>query len=109
MNIILILYTRTGHPRHGLYCLYQAKSNESNNSFEEEIELLRFDLNSLKRRVCAKGGYSTGTVLTLDLFEITEIRMDIPQSELFDESDIRKGKHRSPIRHTCFKSVCGSI
>ncbi|NLX76504.1 MAG: hypothetical protein GXZ01_03910 [Clostridiaceae bacterium] len=92
MNIILIFIlvpVILGIVFYGLYCLYQAKSNEIVSSFEEEIELLRFDLNALKRRVFVpKEDIPAGTVLTLDLFEITEIRMDIPQSELFDESDI---------------------
>ena len=92
VNIILIFIlvpVILGIVFYGLYCLYQAKSNEIVSSFEEEIELLRFDLNALKRRVFVpKEDIPAGTVLTLDLFEITEIRMDIPQSELFDESDI---------------------
>ena len=75
----------------GSYYVYKTKLNEAVKAFEEEMEQLKLDLYSLKRRAFVpKQDIPFGTVLTQEMFEIIEIKLDIPQRELLDESDIGK-------------------
>ncbi|HEY8422112.1 MAG TPA: SAF domain-containing protein [Thermoclostridium sp.] len=84
LTIILLLLS-------GLYYLYQKKLAQTVETYEDELEQLKFDLYSLNRRVYVpKQDIPFGTVLTQDMFDIVEMKLDFPQARLFDESDIGK-------------------
>ena len=84
LTIILLLLS-------GLYYLYQKKLAQTVETYEYELEQLKFDLYSLNRRVYVpKQDIPFGTVLTQDMFDIVEMKLDFPQARLFDESDIGK-------------------
>ena len=70
--------------------MYKTKLNEAVKAFEEEMEQLKLDLYSLKRRAFVpKQDIPFGTVLTQEMFEILKLNW-IFHRGLLDESDIGK-------------------
>lgn len=75
----------------GFYYFYQSKVHEMVKKYEDEIEELKFGLYSLTRRVYVpKQDIPLGTVLTQEMFNVIDMKLDIPQVKLLDETDIGK-------------------
>lgn len=75
----------------GLYYLYQTRLAKIVKEYEEKIEEINLELYALKRQVFVpKQDIPFGTVLTRDMFDTVDMKLDIPQKVLFDESDIGK-------------------
>lgn len=73
------------------YYLYNSKLNEIMQKYEDEINQLNLDLYSIKRQAyLPKNDIPCGTVITKDLFEIVEMKLEIHQKNLLDESDMGK-------------------
>lgn len=75
----------------GFYYFYQANVDKIVKTYKEEIEQLNLSLYSLKRQVFVpKHDIPFGTVLTRDMFDVIDMKLDIPQTIFIDESDIGK-------------------
>ncbi|AGC68356.1 hypothetical protein Cst_c13650 [Thermoclostridium stercorarium subsp. stercorarium DSM 8532] len=73
------------------YCIFRQRLGRTVNEYEENLEKLRLDLYSLNRLVyIPKQDIPSGTVLTRDMFDIVEMKLNIPQAEFIDETDMGK-------------------
>lgn len=85
--VLIIICVLSG----GFYYLYKTRLDEIIEKYEKEIELLNFNLYSLKRQVYIPiKDIPFGTVISQDLFNVTEMKLDIPQKSLIDKSDMGK-------------------
>jgi len=74
-----------------LYYLYQAKIKELQAESDEKIQQLTFELYLLNREAyIPKDEIKLGTLLTLELFDKVNIKLETKQDLLLDESDMGK-------------------
>jgi len=87
LSSIIILCILTA----GFYYLYQIRLEETVKTYEDELEQLRYDLYALNRRVYVpRQDIPPGTVLSPDMFDVVDMKLDFPQANIFDESDTGK-------------------
>lgn len=73
------------------YLFCKTRIEKAMETYEKELEQLEFDLYSLSRQVYVpKQDIPCGTVLTKDMFDIVEMKLQISQSDLVDETDMGK-------------------
>lgn len=89
-RIILVIFTYLAAIS-VFYCMYRTGIAKAEEKYEENLEQLQFDLYSLNRRVLVPiNDIPVGTILAKDMFDVVETRLDIPQVNLLDETDMGK-------------------
>ncbi len=88
---IFLVFLLSGAVAGGLYYLYQKQFNTLKAECDDKIEGLMMDLYMLERQVyIPKDDVPCGAMLTSQLFTCTGLKLDIPQEELLEESDMGK-------------------
>ena len=75
----------------GAYYFHIMQINSVRESYSAQILELKYDINSLERKVYVpKDDIPCGTVLSEELFSKEQMKLDISQDSLIDESDFGK-------------------